>query len=177
MFGLLEEEKLVPQNPQLKQDLGNGQFENVTPGLMFERGASHGVAWADFDQDGDLDLALANNDPTAGTHYLYRNLLPASTASRSLQVVVVDKEGRWMRAGSEIRIWDSGSGRFLGTRIVDTGGGYSSQGARPVHFGLPPDVGLVDVETTILIHGVREVALLEDVDPAAYLGTHLEIRR
>ena len=45
------------------------------------------MQWGDFDQDGDLDLALAANDP-AGSHYLYRTEL--DVAGRSIQVLVLD---------------------------------------------------------------------------------------
>jgi hypothetical protein len=34
-------------------------FVEGTPDVMVARGSSHGVAWADYDNDGDLDLALA----------------------------------------------------------------------------------------------------------------------
>ena len=60
--------------------------------------ATHGVQWVDFDGDGALDLALANNDPTGG-HYLFRNLLPADRARQSLAVDVVDEHGRHTQAG------------------------------------------------------------------------------
>jgi len=168
----------VPEEPDfLYRNLGDGRFETVTPALMIEHGASHGVSWADYDQDGDLDLALANNDPTGGTHHLYRNLLPDPIASRSLKVVVLDQQGRWTRAGSEVRLRVAGTDRLIGTRMVDTGGGYSSQGAKPVHFGLPPDVGLVDVEVTLLVGGERVVVTLDGIDPSAYAGRFLEVRR
>ena len=39
-----------------------GSFAVATPPLFVSKGASHGVQWADYDADGDLDLALANNN-------------------------------------------------------------------------------------------------------------------
>ena len=45
------------------------------------------------------------------------------------------------------------------------------------HFGLPAGVGLVDVEVTVLVAGTRVTTRLDDIDPAAYLGRYLEIRR
>ena len=168
----------VPEEPDyLYRNLSDGRFEAVTPLSMLERGASHGVTWADFDQDGDLDLALANNDPTEGTHHFYRNLLPNPVASRSLQVVVLDRAGRWTRPGAEVRVREAGSERLIGTRMVGTGGGYASQSAKPVHFGLPQGIGLVDVEVTVLVAGERVTTRHEDVDPAAFFGRYLEVRR
>ena len=61
------------------------------------------MQWVDFNGDGALDLALANNNPSGG-HYLFRNLLPADRARRSIQVQVVDKNGHHTRAGSEVRV-------------------------------------------------------------------------
>ncbi len=148
-------------------------FEDATlPGFL-EKGASHGVSWADFDADGDLDLALANNN-AVGTHTLYRNDLPPE-AGESFQVAVVDAEGRWLYAGAEVRLYDVASGRLLGTRLVDTGGGYCSQSARPVHFGLGPDPGPVRVEVTVFRGGRRITTVRGGFDPATLAGDRLMI--
>jgi hypothetical protein len=168
----------VPEEPDhLFRNLGDGRFESVTPALMLDKGASHGVSWADFDRDGDLDLALANNDPGSGTHPLYRNLLDRALAERSLQVSVLDSAGHATRAGSEVRFTETGSGRLLGMRMVETGGGYSSQSVKPVHFGIPAGVTLVDVAVTVLEGGERRTVLVRGVDPADFRGAVLEIRR
>ena len=51
--------------------------------------------------------------------------------------MVVDSKGNYTRAGSEVRVFAAGKRTVLGGRLVDTGGGYCSQSAIPVHFGLP----------------------------------------
>ncbi len=153
-----------------------GEFSDVTPELILAKGASHGVQWADFDADGDLDLALANNNNDAGTHPLYRNDLPIEIARRSIQVRVLDENGRHTMAGSEVRIFESGTDRVLGTRLVDAGGGYCSQGAAPVHVGLPAGVRRVDVEVTFLASGGRRTVREVMVDPNALPGRVLEVR-
>ncbi len=167
----------VPEEPDyLFRNAGGGRFEVVTPPTVLERGASHGVSWADFDGDGDLDLALANNDPDVGTHPLYRNELPDSLAARSLRVTVLDASGHPTRAGAEVRLFETESGRSLGARMVETGGGYSSQSVRPVHFGLAAGSVLVDVEVTVLVDGARRTTRLARVDPPEYRGRVLEVR-
>ena len=73
-----------------------GKFVEVTPSIVLEKGGTHGVQWADFDMDGDLNLSLANNNEV-GTHPLYRNRLPAEQARHSIQILVVDENGRATR--------------------------------------------------------------------------------
>ena len=80
------------------------------------------------------------------------------------------------RAGSEVRIFEAGTRRFVGARLVDTGGGYCSQNVQPVHVGLPDGVDLVDVEVTTLGSGGRHITLLENVDPLTVLDRVLVVR-
>ncbi len=112
-----------------------GRFVDVLPTLKLPKGATHGVQWVDFDNDGDLDLSLTNNNPT-GAHPLYRNLLDPARARQSVEVRVVDDRGRDTRAGSEVRVYAAGTRRLLGAGLVDTGSGYCSQNVMPVHIGL-----------------------------------------
>jgi len=149
-------------------------FSEVTPMNILEHPASHGIQWVDFDGDGDLDLALADNNPP-GTHYLYRNLLKPEQARRSLQVLVLDAQGRYVRQGSEVRVYAAGSRKILGTRLVDTGSGYCSQNAMPVHIGLPTDAP-VDVEVTTLTPSGRRVTRLTKVSPTALAGKPLVVK-
>lgn len=131
----------------------------TTPG----HGATHGIQWADFDGDGALDLAIANNNP-GGTHSLYRNILPAEQARRSIQVRVVDRRGHATKAGSEVRIYAPGTRTVWGGRIVDSGSGYCSQSVIPVHFGLPKE-SRVDVEVTSFTGSGRKITRVANVDP------------
>ena len=79
------------------------------------------MAWADFDRDGDMDLSIANNHESGGTHHLYRNRLGADVAAHSLQVAATDAEGQLMVPGAEVQLLDHESGAVLGTRLMDTG--------------------------------------------------------
>ena len=121
------------------------------------------MQWVDFDGDGDLDLALANNNPK-GAHPLYRNLLPPDRARRSVEVMVLDARGRATRAGSEVRVYAAGTRKVLGTGIVDTGSGYCSQNVMPVHVGLPI-MERVDIEVTTLTKHGRVVTRRPGVTP------------
>ena len=123
------------------------------------------IQWVDFDGDGDLDFALANNNPK-GTHALYRNLLAAGDATRSVEVLVVDRRARATRAGAEVRVYAAGTRKVLGMGIVDTGGGYCSQNVMPVHVGLG-SAGKIDIEVTTLTGGKRELTRRAGMEPKA----------
>jgi hypothetical protein len=139
-------------------------FVDVTPDLFRTHGATHGVQFADFNKDGAVDLALCNNNPQGGNS-IARNLLPTEDARRSLQVIVLDDKGHFTRAGSEVRLLAAGTRRVVGGRIVDTGSGYTSQSAAPLHFGLG-EVKKVDVEVTYFTAGGRRMLVRRNVDVA-----------
>ena len=153
---------------------GPDGFLDATPEAMVAKGSSHGVAWADFDGDGDPDLALANNHAEGG-HPLYRNELDPERRSRSLSITVLDGEGRATRAGAVVVVRRPGDG-FTTARLVDTGGGYSSQGAAPVHVGLPPGAGPVDVEVSWYEGGARRVRRLTGLPVGTGAPARVEIR-
>lgn len=145
-------------------------FVNVLPENIEKVDADHAVQWVDFDADGDLDLSLASN-VKEGNHFIFRNNLKSST-ERALQVLVLDRNGHHTRAGSEIRIFESSSGRLLGTRLMDTGGGYNSQNAIPVHFGLPGS-NIIDVEVTFMSNKGRKKYLIREINPGKIKGNYL----
>jgi len=138
-------------------------FSGAISPQMLGNGATHGIQWADYDGDGALDLAVCNNNPS-GHHYLWHNDLPTERARRSIQVMVVDANGRYTKAGSEVRVFAPGTRRIFGTRLVDTGSGYCSQNVMPVHIGLPAD-GPVDVEVTSMSNSGRRITRMAGVDP------------
>lgn len=56
----------------LFQNQGHGTFTSVTNSvLVTDRADAHGIAWGDYDDDGDLDLFVANN--YEGPNALYQN--------------------------------------------------------------------------------------------------------
>jgi hypothetical protein len=164
----------VPEEPDHLYRNEGAAFVDVTPVMILQAGASHGIQWADFDADGRLDLAVANNNPQ-GTHRLYRNTTVVDPTRSSIQVMVVDYQGRHRLAGSEIRVFLAGTRTLLGTRLLDTGGGYCSQSVKPVHVGVPAGARL-DVEVTVLTSRGRDITRVPDVDPLEIPGRVLEIR-
>jgi hypothetical protein len=91
-------EKMLPQNPDkspriLFRNLGNGAFEEIStagPGVTAPH-SSRGCAFGDFDNDGDLDILVANmNEPPSllrndlkGTHHWLKIKLVGTKSNRS----------------------------------------------------------------------------------------------
>ncbi|HEY9230319.1 MAG TPA: CRTAC1 family protein, partial [Gemmatimonadaceae bacterium] len=149
-------------------------FADVTPDNVKSLEADHGVEWADFDNDGDEDLALTGTQPK-GMHLVMRNMLAASPSAGWLRVSVVDARGRQSLAGAEVRLYEPGTRQLIGTRILDTGSGYNAQNAIPLHFGLGPR-RMVDVEVIAPFRGSRRAALVRNVDARTWAKCALVIR-
>ena len=88
---------------------------------------------------------------------------------------MVDADGRYTRAGSEVRVYRAGSRTLLGNGLVDTGSGYDTQNAAPVHVGLP-SAGRVDIEVTSLRGYQRRITRQANVDPSSQPGRWITIR-
>ncbi len=136
-------------------------------------GADHGIQWADFDADGDLDLSLTEGYNMAGRHPVLKNLLNVGSQTQSLKVNVVNQYGIANKAGSEVRVFDA-AGNLLGLRLVSTGDGYNSHSNQAVHFGLA-GVNQVTVEVTFLTSEGRKIQRVESIRPADLIGDVLTI--
>ncbi|MFN3514845.1 MAG: CRTAC1 family protein [Phenylobacterium sp.] len=156
----------------LYRNLG-GRFDSALPEALAAPGADHGVQWADFDGDGALDLALTHNDNQVGGARIYRNVSSGARERRSLRIAPLDASGRSLAPGAEVRVFGA-DGRLLGARIVDTGGGYNSQSASPVHLAVG-DASAVTVEATYLTAAGRRV-VRRTIDPQEFAGSVLQIR-
>ena len=89
-------------------------------------------------------------------------------------MLVLDAKGRQTRFGAEVRLFDR-SGRVIASRQVVTGGGYNTQRAAPVHFGLAT-LQLVRVDVTFMTKTGRKTQTVNNVRPADYYGKSLVVR-
>lgn len=89
-----------------------------------------GLAYGDFDRDGDLDLLLTTNN---GPAYLYRNDL--AIKNHSIRFRLVGTQSNRDAIGAVVRVE---AGGVTQSRTVKSGSSYLSQSELPVTFGLGP---------------------------------------
>ena len=92
------------QNNNLYQNNGDGSFSKISEGIVVtDGGYSFGCNWADFDNDGDLDLFVANGwGNSAQQNFLYRNEL-AETGSATFTKITdsnLVRDGGWSYGSS-----------------------------------------------------------------------------
>jgi hypothetical protein len=109
-----------------------GVFRRVTAGSMTsEPGNNHGAAWADFDNDGWLDLAVARAQDSGSV--VYRNRGGAAAWLRvRLRGVTSNRQGLGAKIRAESVIRGTNGWQM---REVSSGGGFGHPAAE-AHFGL-----------------------------------------
>ncbi len=97
---------------------------------------STGCAVADYDQDGDIDLFVANKDTSS---FFYRNPLQSPNSIRiQLQGVTSNRDAVGAKVWLFRQLSDGKSKEILGYREVSGGSGYLSVNEPVLHFGVDP---------------------------------------
>ena len=115
----------------LARNDGRGAFADVArdAGEFFrKKWVSRGATWADFDDDGNLDLVVVD---TSGPPHLLRNL--GGTGNHWLEVDARVQAGRRTAIGARVTVVAGGHRQFQDVIGVN---GYLSQGDTRAHFGL-----------------------------------------
>jgi hypothetical protein len=119
------------QPPQLFLNQGNGTFRDasalVGPAFAQPR-VGRGLAYGDFDGDGDVDLLMTTNN---GPAVLFRTDVPAG--QRSLRVALQGTRSNRDAIGAVVRLFHGGTSQ---SRMVHSGSSYLSQSELPVTFGV-----------------------------------------
>jgi enediyne biosynthesis protein E4 len=119
------------QPPQLFLNSGKGKFHDVAAemgGGFDQPKVGRGLAYGDFDRDGDLDLLITTNN---GPAYLYRN--DQLAGYRSIRFRLVGTKSNRDAIGATVRVY---AGGLVQSRLVKGGSSYLSQSELPVTFGL-----------------------------------------
>ncbi|HVZ16216.1 MAG TPA: CRTAC1 family protein, partial [Terriglobales bacterium] len=119
------------QPPHLFRNNGNGQgFSEVSSSLGASFAAARvarGAAYADIDNDGDLDLLMTTN---AGPALLYRN---DGGTNQSLRVKLVGTRSNRDGIGAVVRVSSGNEKQWL---MMKSGGSYLSANELVLTFGL-----------------------------------------
>ena len=119
------------QPQQLFLNQGDGKFRDVAAevGGGFDKPrVGRGLAYADFDRDGDLDILLTTNN---GPAVLFRNEQLAG--NRSVRFELQGSQSNRDAIGASVQVF---AGDLRQSRIVHGGSSYLSQSELPLTFGL-----------------------------------------
>jgi hypothetical protein len=123
------------QPPQLFLNTGKGTFLDVAAqagGGFSQPKVGRGLAYGDFDRDGDVDLLITTNN---GPAYLYRN--DQTARNRSIRFRLVGTQSNRDAIGASLKIFhETSHGTSIQSRLVKGGSSYLSQSELPVTFGL-----------------------------------------
>ena len=119
------------QPPHLFLNLGKGKFQDVaaTQGGDFAAPrVGRGLAFGDFDRDGDVDILLTTNN---GPAYLFRN--DVQSGNKSLRLYLTGTKSNRDAIGAVVRIFHGGLSQM---RTLRSGTSYLSQSERALTFGV-----------------------------------------
>jgi hypothetical protein len=150
-------ERQYPERNSIFRNLGNGNFDDVSPqaGPDFQKEAAHrGVAFGDIDNNGHVDAVVTVLN---GAVKLFRNV--SGDNNHWILLKLVGSQSNRMAIGAQIRITTE-DGRSQWNEVT-TAVGYASSSDSRVHFGLGSNRRIKEIEIR-WPSSVRQV--LRDVD-------------
>jgi len=118
---------------QLYINDGKGNFKDVAnqqPQLKCETVRTKGTAFADIDNDGDLDLYVVN---WGAENKLYLN---QQNDKNWLQVKVTGTLSNKDAYGTKVKVFEAGKSDQLAVREIQSANGFCAQSPKVAHFGL-----------------------------------------
>jgi enediyne biosynthesis protein E4 len=119
------------QPPQLFLNNGKAQYREVaaeTGGDFSQPRVGRGLAYGDFDRDGDLDVLITTNN---GPAFLFRT--DQTSGNHSIRFNLTGTKSNRDAIGATVRIFYASGSQ---SRVVKGGSSYLSQSELPLTFGL-----------------------------------------
>jgi hypothetical protein len=120
------------QQNTIFQNEGNRKFKNVSaesgPAMQLKK-SGRGGAFADFDNDGDLDVIISNQDEKP-TYLENRSQL---SGNHWISLQLIDTKGSPIALGARVIVTAGGVAQH---RQISSGGSYASQSDLRLHYGL-----------------------------------------
>src|SRR6059058_580868 len=142
-INLYHTEVQYPEPKLMFRNLGKGKFEKVSETLgpdFMKPVAGRGLAVADFDNDGDLDLAL---NVRGDYPELLRN--DGANANHWLEVFLIGAKSNRDGIGATLKLVSEG---FTQVKQAEGGTGYMSASDPRIHFGLGQRKTIESLEIT-----------------------------
>ncbi len=119
----------------LLMESGSASFQKITAGeIVSDSGYSYGFAWGDYDNDGDLDVAVANTFDENQKNALYKNEL--SNGNKWISITCKGTSTNRSAIGTKVRVKATINGNSVWQlQEVDGQSGYCGQNLM-LHFGL-----------------------------------------
>jgi len=122
---------------------GNLRFKDVSKAAGFTKKTySNGMAYADFDNDGDLDVVMNNIDDPAS---LFENKVVLTDSTNYIRFKLEGEKPNLSALGSQIEIYHKGT---LQKQYFTPFRGYLSTIEQAIHFGLGKDSQIDSVKVT-----------------------------
>ena len=134
---------------------GDGNFTlDVTSDLSSHQGWTFGAAFGDYDNDGWLDLLMANTINESQTNSIYHN---TGSGNNWVKLNCQGTTSNSSAVGAKVQMKAIINGNeVIQTRRISSAIGYCSQNSYTVHFGLG-DAATIDELKIIWPSGLREV--------------------
>ncbi len=124
------------ENEFLYQNNNDGTFTKITTGdIVNSGGRSNGCVWGDYDNDGDIDLYVANGDqPTAQNNFLFRN---EGNSNKWINILFKGTLSNKSAIGTRVTVRANINGNIVRqTREIFGQTGYNAQNSLNEEFGL-----------------------------------------
>lgn len=153
---------------QLYVNDGKGNFTNIAdsqPVLKCETVRTKGTAFADVDNDGDLDLYVVN---WGAPNKLYKN---TQDDKNFLKVKLTGTVSNHDAFGTKVKVFEQGQEQLQGMRELRSANGFCAQAPQVLHFGLDA-AKTYDVVATFpsgieaRMAGVKTGQTLEIIEPS-----------